>query len=87
MAYVDLLIPIKAGSEEFQECNSEYGSLYAINAGSPIVAYNQDGYYSYTFHYVKAERGMAFEDYNGAWHTVRFENGLNDLEGKVNYPK
>jgi len=89
VAFVDLLVPIPTDSEYFQQYNEEHGEKYAIDASSPIVTYNTDGYYSYTFHYLGASSGMELDGphYDGPYYNVQFETGSEDLEGKVDYIK
>ncbi len=56
VTYVDMLIPLSEDAEEFTAYNRENGEKYDITEESEIIAYNRDGFVSYTFH-KKASRG------------------------------
>ena len=90
VAYVDLLVSINPQSDYFQQYNDEYGRLYSIGADSEIVNYSEDGYYSYTFHFVGASPGMKIERETlrgDQYYDVVFESGAGDLLGKADYFK
>lgn len=48
--YVDMLIPIDESADEFTPYNDKNGEKYGISEDSEIVAYEEDGFASYTFH-------------------------------------
>lgn len=65
-AYIDMLIPIGEKDENYTENNAENCRKNGILNQSEIVAYNEDGFQSYTFH-IKTARSRIFpyEDASG----------------------
>ena len=48
--YADVLIKMSKSSESYTDWNSSNASVYGFSRSAPIIAYDQDGYRSVSFH-------------------------------------
>jgi len=86
VAFIDLLVPLSAESSNYCNYNSDNGRLYGIGENSDIVACQEEGFVSYTFHYAGAVSGMTIETVKipeALPYEVDFENAMEDLKGKA----
>lgn len=51
--YTEILVKISKSSKYYTDLNTSNSAAYGFNKSTPIVAYNQDGYVSVSFHYLK----------------------------------
>ena len=51
--YTEILVKISKSSKYYTDLNTSNSAAYGFNKSTPIVAYNQDGYVSVSFHYIK----------------------------------
>lgn len=78
--YADLLIKINKSSKSFTDFNS-YADVYAFNSSTPIVAYNQDGYMSISFHCKNVQANLNISQASG---DIELSNGYKPISTITN---
>ncbi|MCL2817192.1 MAG: hypothetical protein FWD39_02245 [Clostridiales bacterium] len=63
--HADILIKIGPGDAEYVDFNSANGEKFGIAADSQIAMYNEDGYMSFTFHYLDSASEMMLKTIGG----------------------
>lgn len=78
--YSDILIKISQNSKYYTDLNTSNMSAYGFNSTTPIVAYNQDGYISISFHCKNVQSiPSVFNADFGMCGTVELDNSSNPI--------
>jgi hypothetical protein len=78
--YADVLIKINPKSANYSQFNLD-NAKPSFNEKTPIVAYNEDGYMSLTFHFAKVKSDMSYT--SGCSELIDFHGSISDITPSI----